>query len=82
MDFNQHMRNAHVALVLAASTADARRIKVRNSIVRESDGALAAVVESVVSWFDLEARKPVAPPDDLKAAWLGLARSDDFAWFE
>jgi acyl-CoA thioester hydrolase len=71
-----------VELALAAITPDARRMKVRNSFFRESDGALAAVVESVVTWFDLKARKPVAPPEDLKAAWLTLARADDFAWYE
>ena len=71
-----------VELALAAITPDGRRMKVRNSFFREADGALAAVVESVVLWFDLGARKPVAPPDDLKATWLGLARTEDFAWYE
>jgi acyl-CoA thioester hydrolase len=71
-----------VDLALAAITRDARRMKVRNSFFRGSDGALAAVVESVVVWFDLKARKPVAPPEDLGAAWLGLARTDDFTWYD
>ncbi|HMK73990.1 MAG TPA: thioesterase family protein [Myxococcaceae bacterium] len=71
-----------VELALAAITVDGRRMKVRNTFLRESDDALVAVVESVVLWFDLTARKPVAPPEDLRAAWLALARADDFVWYE
>ena len=77
----QLLESFRVELALAPITPDARRMKVRNSFYRESD-ALVSVVESVVIWFDLKARKPVAPPDDLKAAWLTLARTDDFAWYE
>jgi acyl-CoA thioester hydrolase len=71
-----------VELAMVASTRDARRIKLRNTIVRERDRALAATVESVALWLDLEARRPVAPPEDLANAWLALARADDFAWYE
>ena len=71
-----------VELALAAITRDGRRMKVRNTFFRESNGALAAVVESVVIWFDLQARRSVAPPEDLKAAWLALAPTEDFAWYE
>ena len=69
-----------VDLALAAATRDARRMKLRNTLYRE-DGAVAAVVESVVLWFDLAARRPIAPPAALARAWLTLARTDDFAWF-
>jgi acyl-CoA thioester hydrolase len=71
-----------VDMELAAITRDGRRMKVRNSIFRELDSALAATVESVVMWLDLKERKPVAPPEDLQAAWMSLRRADDFAWFE
>jgi acyl-CoA thioester hydrolase len=71
-----------VDLELAAITRDGRRMKVRNSFFRDPDGAHAATVESVVIWLDLAERKPVAPPDDLKAAWLSLRRSEDFAWYD
>jgi len=67
-----------VDLTLAATTEDARRMKVRNRFFRARDEELCAVVESVVLWFDLKARKPIVPPDDLKNLWLALARSDDF----
>lgn len=52
---------------------DGRRMRDRNRFFREKDKALAATVESVVLWFDLVARKPVAPPADLHALWTGLA---------
>jgi acyl-CoA thioester hydrolase len=71
-----------VELALASITRDGRRMKVRNSFFRDADGALAATVESVVIWYDLSARKPVAPPEELKTAWLSLARTSDFTWYE
>jgi acyl-CoA thioesterase FadM len=90
MDFNQHMRKKelnlleafHVDMALAQITRDGRRMRVRNTFLRASDGALCAIVESVILWFDLAARKPVLPPDELRDAWLALARTDDFSWFE
>ena len=71
-----------VELALGATTRDARRLKLRNCFHRDRDGALAAVVESVVIWFDLRDRKPVTPPDELKSAWLQLARTSDFEWYD
>jgi acyl-CoA thioester hydrolase len=70
-----------VELSLANITHDARRMKVRNTFYRDSDDALVATVESVVLWFDLEQRKPIAPPEELKSIWLSLARTEDFAWY-
>lgn len=67
-----------VDLAVVATTSDARRMKVRNTF-RKDDGSVAAVVESVVLWFDLVARKPVSPPDALRDIWLACARTDDFA---
>lgn len=71
-----------VELGLAAITRDGRRMKVRNTFYRDADAALCAVVDSVVIWLDLNARKPVTPPDELKALWFGLVRTPDFEWFE
>jgi acyl-CoA thioester hydrolase len=70
-----------VDLALAAITHDGRRMKVRNSFFRESDGEDCATVESVALWLDLVARKPIIPPQELSAAWLSLPRTDDFTWF-
>jgi acyl-CoA thioester hydrolase len=71
-----------VDLQLAAITRDGRRMKVRNTFLRERDAALAAIVESVVLWLDLEARKPIVPPEDLQKIWLELTRASDFEWYE
>jgi len=67
-----------VEMVIAAISQDARKMKVRNRFLRNSDGAHCATVESLVLWFDLEARRTVVPPSDLGQLWLGLARADDF----
>jgi acyl-CoA thioester hydrolase len=68
-----------VDMAIAAISPDARKMRVRNRFFRGSDGALCASVETLVLWFDLEARRTVAPPEDLAKLWLGLARTDDFA---
>ena len=74
------LENFRVDLAVSAITADARRMKVRNRFVRE-DGSESAIVESVVLWFDLVQRKPIAPPPALAELWLGCARTEDFvAW--
>jgi acyl-CoA thioester hydrolase len=67
-----------VEMQLAGITEDGRRMRVRNRFVKE-DGTLCAVVDSVILWLDLDARKPVVPPPELKALWMGLERSEDFA---
>jgi acyl-CoA thioesterase FadM len=67
-----------VSLWLAGCTPDARRLAARNVFTRDSDGAVCAVVDSTVLWFDLEKRRAVVPPDELKQLWLRLPRTDDF----
>ncbi len=71
-----------VRIELAGSTRDARKMRVRNTIVRESDKAVCAVVESAVLWLDLASRKPRVPPEDLQREWLAMARSAEFTWLE
>jgi acyl-CoA thioester hydrolase len=71
-----------VELVMATLARDARRMKLRNTFHRDRDDALVATVESVVLWLDLDARRPVAPPAELAAVWLGLPRAADFEWYE
>jgi acyl-CoA thioester hydrolase len=75
----EHFR---VDLALAAITADGRRMRLRNQFFRASDGALCAVVESVVLWFDLDARKPAAPPPELRDLWVNLVPTEDYAPLE
>jgi len=67
-----------VDLALSGISADGRKMRLRNRFTRSSDGALCAVVDSVVLWFDLAARRPVAPPPELRNLWLSLPRTDDF----
>jgi hypothetical protein len=39
-------------------------------------------VESIILWFDLEARRTIVPPPELGQLWLGLARTEDFVRME
>lgn len=68
----------HVDLQLAGMTEDGRRMKVRNQFTRDKDSALCAVVDSVILWFDLAARRPVVPPPALRALWRALPQTADF----
>jgi acyl-CoA thioester hydrolase len=70
-----------VDMAIAAISPDARKLKVRNRFFRASDDALCATVETLILWFDLEARRTVVPPVDLGRLWLGLARTEDFTPF-
>jgi len=76
------LEHFQVDLALAAITEDGRKMRLRNQFLRKADGALCAVVESFVLWFDLAARRPVVPPTELLALWLDLPRTDDFARLE
>jgi len=60
-----------------ASTADGRRFKLRNRFTSATQD-LCATVDSIGLWFDLVARRPIIPPDDLQEAFARLARSDDY----
>lgn len=68
-----------VDLALCAATEDLSRMRLRNVFFRDSDNAIAAIVESVVLWFDLKTRKPITPPDALADLWRTLHRTEDFA---
>jgi len=68
-----------VDMAIAAIAPDARKMKIRNRFFRDSDGAHCATVETLILWFDLEARRTVVPPADMARLWLDLARTDDFA---
>jgi acyl-CoA thioesterase FadM len=62
---------------LAACTPDVRKLKVRNRFFTEGE-TLCATVDSSVIVLDLTVRRSVAPPIDLRDAWLSLERSEDF----
>jgi acyl-CoA thioester hydrolase len=70
-----------VTFALAGISGDASRFKLRNEIYRE-DGQLAARVTSLGGWFDLNARKLIAPPDALAEVLRALDRIEDFETLE
>ena len=70
-----------VTFLLAGLSDDASRFRLRNEIYR-ADGQMAARVTSLGGWFDLDARKLVAPPEALANALRALDRSDDFEALE
>ena len=70
-----------VTFTIAGISDDASRFRLRNEIYRE-DGQMAARVTSLGGWFDLEARKLIAPPEALAAALRSLDRADDFEKLE
>ncbi|MBK9152722.1 MAG: thioesterase family protein [Chloracidobacterium sp.] len=56
---------------------DGSRFRVINNVYK-SDGQLAARVTSIGGWLGLKERKLIEPPDEIKAAWHKLGRTDDF----
>ena len=70
-----------VTFLLSGISDDASRFRLRNEVYRE-DGQLAARVTSLGGWFDLAARKLMAPPDTLADALRALDRTDDFEKLE
>jgi acyl-CoA thioester hydrolase len=73
-----HMLQAmKVNFMLAGISEDASRFRIVNEVRRE-DGELAARVASLGGWFDLNARKLVAPPEKLAAALRALDHFGDF----
>jgi acyl-CoA thioester hydrolase len=62
---------------LAAASADGRKWRMRHRIVRGAD--VVATIEVDGAWLDLRARKIVAPPGDLVAAFADITRTEDFS---
>jgi len=70
-----------VTFLLAGISEDASRFKLRNEIYRE-DGQMAARITTLGGWFDLQARKLIAPPDALAEALRVLDKTEDFEKLE
>ena len=66
-----------VTYAMLAMSADAARFVVENEIWSAS-GERAATVRSTGGWLDLRARKLVAPPDALRAAFAQVPRAAGF----
>jgi len=56
---------------------DGSRFRVRNNIYK-ADGELAARVTSIGGWLGLKERRLIEPPEQVKAAWHSLSRTEDF----
>lgn len=63
---------------MGALSEDGSRFRLVNEIHR-GDGQLAARITTSGGWFDLAARKLVAPPEGLAAALRALEKTEDFA---
>jgi acyl-CoA thioester hydrolase len=66
-----------VTLGVAGLSQDGSRWMLRSDVIRP-DGKLAARITSAGGWLDLGARKLIAPPPALLAAWNALHKTDDF----
>jgi len=66
-----------VTYAVLAMSADGARFTIENEIWSAS-GERAAVVRSTGGWLDLRARKLVAPPKELFAAFAQVPKAPDF----
>lgn len=84
VDYHRELRlldPVRVNFLLAGISEDASRFRIVNEVFRD-DGKLAARVTSLGGWFDLAARRLVAPPPDLARVLHELDRTPDFAALE
>jgi acyl-CoA thioester hydrolase len=72
-----HLDTVRVNLLLAGLAPDGSRFRIVNEF-RRDDGTLVARVTSLGGWFDLAARKLIAPPEVLDAAMRALEKTADF----
>ena len=72
------MEEIDISFSLAGLALDGSRFMVRNE-VRRTNGDLAARITSTGGFMDLDARKLVAPPPAVHAAYLSLPRTEDYA---
>lgn len=71
------MEEIEISFSVAGLAPDGSRFKVQNE-VRRANGDLAARITSTGGFMDLDARKLVAPPPAVLAAYLSLPRTEDF----
>jgi acyl-CoA thioester hydrolase len=82
-DLTEYFREAvmldelRVTIENGGNSDDFSRFRVINCIYN-ADGELAARVTSIGGWLDLKQRRLIEPPEDLKAAWRTLVRTEDF----
>lgn len=71
------MEEIDISFALAGLAPDGSRFRLRNE-VRRADGELAARITSTGGFMNLDARKLVAPPDAILAAYQALPRTQDY----
>lgn len=71
------LQKVRVDLRCSGLAPDGSRFRIVNEFFAD-DGALAARVTTLGGWFDLDARRLVAPPQALEAAMRALERTADF----
>jgi len=71
------LEKVRVDLRCSGLAPDGSRFRIVNEFRRE-DGGLAARVTSLGGWFDLAARKLIAPPEPLDEAMRALERTAEF----
>lgn len=67
-----------ITFAVAGLAGDGSRFKVVNQILN-AEGALCARITSIGGFMDLDARKLVAPPAAVLAAYQSLPRTEDYA---
>ncbi|MRD47542.1 thioesterase [Caenimonas koreensis DSM 17982] len=71
------MEEFDINFSLAGLAPDGSRFKVRNEVFRAT-GELAACITTTGGFLDLDARKLVAPPPAVLAAYRSLPRTEDY----
>jgi acyl-CoA thioester hydrolase len=72
------LERATVSLTLAGISPDASRFRLRNTVTRDRDETIAAVVTSTGGWLDLQRRRLTAPPPALADLLHGMAHDPEF----
>ena len=71
------LETVRVTMENGGHSEDVSRFRVINNFYT-ADGTHTARVTSIGGWLSLTERKLIEPPEELKAAWLRLARTEDF----
>jgi len=71
------LEDIRVTVENGGHSEDGSRFRVINNIYK-ADGVLSAKVTSIGGWLSTKDRKLMAPPEELKQAWLTLSRTEDF----
>lgn len=71
------MESFDVTLSIAALSGDGSHFRLRNEFWR-ADGERAARVTTRGGWLDLERRRLMVPPDELRAILEAMPRAEDF----